>query len=1415
MRRRRYFFFILLIMLVATLALPVQAAAAGQYESNKAITDRLNYRSDITDAERAAAAAVLAELVDAAEANGSLIKPNLVTAQAGAGYLVPDYFGVANWAYSPLLTKFIDRLPGLGSASQNALGQYIPVAVADTETYPGCDYYEIAVVEYKEQMHSELPETTNRGYVQLSTAVVPGKQAALHDLNGTPILKGDGTPALAVDVPHYLGPAIVSTSNRPVRIKFYNLLPTGTDGDLFIPTDTTIMGAGSGTMVMGGMEMTADYKQNRSNIHLHGNNTVWISDGTPHQWITPAGEDTMYPQGVSVVDVPDMDPASVSSPTDGATTLYYTNAQSARLMFYHDHSYGITRLNVYAGVAAPYVIQDDVEKDLINGTNVSGVNPLLQQLLPDIGMPLVIQDRTFVDADTVMLTDPTWAWGTNAYTPGTPYLPTTGDLWYPHVYSPAQNPYAGDGINPFGRWMYGPWFYPPTKGITYKPVANPYYNPAITDPTDPNYRPPLMPGTPNPSAPGESFMDTPLVNGTAYPYLEVDPKAYRFRILNAANDRFFNLQLYVADDAYAIGTPGYLSEVKMVPVTSDVHLPSHREQIMPDPLTKGPDWIQIGTEGGFLPAPVVIPSQPISWNLVATTFNFGNVNQHSLLLGTAERADVIVDFSQYAGKTLILYNDAPAPFPASDPRYDYYTNNADQTAEGGAPSTQPGKGPNIRTIMQIRVADKTPAAAYDLAGLQAVFAKGSIPATGTTATNSGVFATSQEPVIMPQAAYNSAYNVTNLPADAARAYVQLFENEKTFQPIDKNGILQAAVTLPLEPKAMHDEMSGVYDEYGRMSGYLGLTSPKATSVNAPFIAYGFASPPVDIIKGTADLEQTQIGTLEDGTQIWQITHNGVDTHTIHTHLFDAQLVNRVAWDGVMIPPDANELGWKETFRVNPLEQTVIAMRPKIPTAAQVPFAVPNSVRLIDPTMPEGAPLMQPPPAGWFTPQGDPVAQILNHKVNFGWEYVYHCHILSHEEMDMMHVMSFAIPPNAPTGLAAATVGSGAAKQADLTWTDASSNETGFTVQRADAETGPWTTLTVLPAGSVSYSDLIGNVTSPYYYRVFAVNTVGDTETAGFPTVTRDSGFSNIALANAYQVSYRSHVQVIGWQAWVGDGATSGTTGLSRRLEAVNIRLDSVAGGIEYQTYVQGTGWQNWVADGALSGTTGQSLQTEAINIRLTGAAATQYDVYYRVHVAFFGWLDWAKNGSPAGTLGYDYRMEAIQVQLVAKDGPAPGPTLAPYLVKVPAPSVTYRSHVQDMGWLNWVSNGATSGTTGQLLRQEAINITIENLIGGIEYRSHVQDIGWQNWVADGALSGTTGQGLRMEAVGIRLTGPAAALYDVYYRVHVQDLGWMGWAMNGASAGTTGFSRRSEAIQVVLVLKGGAAPGPTANSFMSK
>jgi len=969
----------------------------------------------------------------------------------GSGYTAPvvtitDLTGTGATAtatiggpFSGGIRKFVDLLPGL------------PIAVPDTTTYPGCDYYEIELREYTQKMHTDLFPTKLRGYVQVQ--------------NGVDVAQI-----------HYMGPMIVAQRDRPVRIKFTNKLPTGAGGNLFIPVDTTVMGAGMGPLDMPGMPgMKESYTQNRATLHLHGGFVPWISDGTPHQWTTPAGESTSYPKGVSVYNVPDM-----PDPGDGSLTFYYNNQQSARLMFYHDHSYGITRLNVYAGEAAGYLLTDQVEQDLINGSNISGVNPSSAMVLPDLGIPLVIQDRTFVDATTIAVQDPTWNWGT------TPPIPNTGDLWMPHVYMPNQNPYDIDGINAFGRWHYGPWFWPPTTNLLQGPVPNPYYDPLNPSP----WEPPEMPGTPNPSMAMEAFMDTPIVNGTAYPFLEVEPKAYRFRILNACNDRFLNLQLYQAYDPATL-TVGTGTEVKMVPAVPTAGFPEGwptdgRDGGVPDPFTAGPQMIQIGTEGGFLPAPVVLPNQPVAWNLDPTTFNFGNVSSHTLLLGPAERADVIVDFSAFAGQTLILYNDAPAAFPARDPRYDYYTGAPDNTDTGGVPTPQPGYGPNTRTIMQIRVADTTPVP-YDLAALEAVFAK--------TGTKRGVFELSQDPIIVPNSGYNSAYN-KSFPVDT---FVRIHENSKTFQTV--SGL---TLTLPLEPKAIQDEMGEAYDiEYGRMSGFLGLELPRTAAGAQNFILYPYASPPVEIIIDSVTPSEPLAG---DGTQIWKITHNGVDTHTIHFHLFNVQVINRVAWDNNISPADPNELGWKETIRVNPLEDTIVALRPVCPTQ---PFSLPNSIRWLNPTMPPGE-ILPGGPGGFFDPTGQPVT-VTNHLVNFGHEYVVHCHLLGHEEMDMMHASVFAVAPEAPTNLVATLKGS----TAILTWMDNSLNETGFIVQGAAADTGPWTTLATLPGvagkGLVTYeykNKFKNKVT--YYFRVLATNLVGDTVTIGFPSKSMDSAPSNTA-----------------------------------------------------------------------------------------------------------------------------------------------------------------------------------------------------------------------------------------------------------------------------------------------------------------
>ena len=136
------------------------------------------------------------------------------------------------------------------------------------------------------------------------------------------------------------------------------------------------------------------------------------------------------------------------------------------------------------------------------------------------------------------------------------------------------------------------------------------------------------------------------------------------------------------------------------------------------------------------------------------------------------------------------------------------------------------------------------------------------------------------------------------------------------------------------------------------------------------------------------------------------------------------------------------------------------------------------------------------------------------------------------------------------------------------------------------------------------------------------------------------------------VGYQTHVQDIGTQDYVYDGAMAGTSGQAKRMESIRIKLPSTMaseGKIEYKSHIENIGWEkSWKKTGELSGTTGKSLRLEAIQIKLSGDIAEKYDVYYRVHAENFGWLGWAKNGEKSGTEGYAYRLEALQIKLVPK-----------------------------------------------------------------------------------------------------------------------------------------------------------------------
>jgi FtsP/CotA-like multicopper oxidase with cupredoxin domain len=799
----------------------------------------------------------------------------------------------------------------------------------------------------------------------------------------------------------------------------------------------------------------------------------------------------------------------------------------------------------------------------------------------------------------------------------------------------------------------------------------------------------------------------------AYPYLEVGRKAYRFRILNASNERYYNLQLYFAESNAQMWNPdGTLrdagaGEVPMVPAIPDAGYPDRwstdgRTGGVPSPAAQGPVFIQICNEGGFLPAPAVLENTPIGYIYNRRDVTVLNVDNKTLFLGPAERADVVIDFSQVPnGSNIILYNDSPAPVPGFDPRVDYYTGDPDQTEMGGAPTTQPGYGPNMRTLMHFRVLSSHGVSGpYDLAALKAalpvaygktqpppivpnavynaafgqqgpedsyariqdtslaffngplqglkltsggsgyrtaptvVFTGGGTGAaavatiggvtsinvvsggsgytsaptvsitggggTGATAAASLTGILSALTITNPGIGYLTAPTIaitggggtgaaatakvfggrvvsititnpgsgyTGLPVVAftggggigaaaaavvtntvaAIAVTNGGSGYRTVPTvvISGGGGTGAAATATIAPDSvtgltltspgsytsapvisfaggggtgaaavaigwnMAMYLKSIVEEfdpdYGRMNAMLGLEVPNTLTLGQNSLPYTDIDPPTELFK----IEPGKTPYISpDAVQLWVITHNGVDTHVIHWHLFNVQLINRVGWDGAISPPDDNEVGWKDTIRMNPLQNCIVAIRPVAPV---VPFELVNSIRALDVTMPLGS------TQGFmnFDPLGEP-APVTNTLTNFGWEYMWHCHMLGHEEFIMMRSMGFAYPPVAPGSLAASAQPYGV----NLTWRDNSVNETDWIVERALAATGPWSVLATVPTktgpatgATVSYTDNTATRGTKYWYRISASNTVGYTQvyappTIGYPTVTNKSLPSN-------------------------------------------------------------------------------------------------------------------------------------------------------------------------------------------------------------------------------------------------------------------------------------------------------------------
>ena len=302
-----------------------------------------------------------------------------------------------------------------------------------------------------------------------------------------------------------------------------------------------------------------------------------------------------------------------------------------------------------------------------------------------------------------------------------------------------------------------------------------------------------------------------------------------------------------------------------------------------------------------------------------------------------------------------------------------------------------------------------------------------------------------------------------------------------------------------------------------------------------------------------------------------------------------------------------------------------------------------------------------------------------------------------------------------------------------------------------------------------------------------------------------------------QISYQTHVQTYGWQETKYDGETSGTTGQSKRLEGITIKLTGTqySGDILYRTHVQTYGWQDWKSNGQVSGTTGESKRLEAIQIKLSGDISNYYDVYYRVHAQTFGWLGWAKNGEKAGTEGLSKRLEAIEIVLREKDDPITTSGKS-YIGVDSIGTLSYSVNYSNTGWQDNKSNGETSGSTTNNIGINGIKINLDNsdvnsFKGNINYQIYNKDAGWSNVASNGDTLVFT-DGNTINAIKISLTDELYTYCDIYYRTYITDIGWLGWAKNGQSAGSSKIGNGIEAIQIMINMKTTSAPGPNLNYY---
>lgn len=683
---------------------------------------------------------------------------------------------------------------------------------------------------------------------------------------------------------------IENTSNMPTTVRWINDLRTkNPDGTYsFLPhlfaVDQTLHWANppNDGCIKGNPQRT-ECRTNRPEpyqgpvpivTHVHGAHVNPESDGYPEAWWLPDADDVpaTYAKTGKLFTEYDINSGQANdfmdairgigrnqfNPIPGSAFYSYENDQPATTLWYHDHSLGMTRLNVYAGPAGFWMIRGDftgttgnlVADSALDAGREGRFKKLIRKgklaALPPAKLPgpypMPGMDPNFIAADRAVVRDIPIVIQDRSFN-------IDGSLFYPDNYAffhglndanhPAQLPGAGVLDIPYIGDKDA------SGNLTNKSDMAPIWNP-------------------------EAFFNTMVVNGTTWPTFKVAPAKYRFRLLNGTNSRFLNLSMFVAYEKLkdkAKGEPpkyqvkSVIDPVAMAPVVTKVG-------------GKEVPIYQIGGDQGFLPNVVeirtgkraVLAGNGRKGKFVATA------PAQALLMSPAERADVIIDFSKFKPGTVIrMLNTGPdAPF-------------------GGFPAAPMA---DLQTTGQV---------------MEFVVTAGMLqPATDPLTTDPYRLVMSSEgPLAAP---------------DNTRK-ISLNEEHSTLVCVDLDPITGSMSYVGPPEAGNHDPITACTNVYSPNSM---LMAPKAALL-------GTFDPATGSIPLTWSQDITENPNVGD-TEVWEVHNFTVDAHPIHVHLVRYQAVDRepmvldlngnyLGMSGLNRPPEANETGYKDTIIAYPGEVT--------------------------------------------------------------------------------------------------------------------------------------------------------------------------------------------------------------------------------------------------------------------------------------------------------------------------------------------------------------------------------------------------------------------------------------------------------------------------------------------------------------